>query len=271
MKILFVIIAVSCLVTSCKKEIEKDDETVETRPPVLQANSIRINDAIHGFYSAVPEHYNTTTTRYPLIIFLSGSGQVGNGSTNLPSLAYGGIPKLLQEGLFPPAFSVNGKTFSFVILAPQLKWWRPGTKEIIDFIDYAVKNYRIDSTRIYLSGLSGGGALTTEIAAVCPLRLAAIVPISGVSTGDVNATCEKIAKADLPVWVFQNTEDKVFDAVYSMNFMTVLKSFRPAVFPKYTEFLPFGLDGHDAWTKATDPSYKENNMNIYEWMLQYSR
>ena len=29
--------------------------------------------------------------------------------------------------------------------------------------------------------------------------------------------------------------------------------------------------GHDAWTKATSPSYKENGMNMYEWMLQYHK
>jgi hypothetical protein len=28
---------------------------------------------------------------------------------------------------------------------------------------------------------------------------------------------------------------------------------------------------HDAWTKASDPNYKENNMNMYEWMLQYHK
>jgi len=47
--------------------------------------------------------------------------------------------------------------------------------------------------------------------------------------------------------------------------------FKSAVPAKYTELLPFGDNGHDAWTKATDPDYRENGMNIYEWMLQYHR
>jgi len=29
--------------------------------------------------------------------------------------------------------------------------------------------------------------------------------------------------------------------------------------------------GHDAWTQASDPEYREEGMNIYEWMLQYKR
>ena len=29
--------------------------------------------------------------------------------------------------------------------------------------------------------------------------------------------------------------------------------------------------GHDAWTRAVNPDYKENGKNIYEWMLQYTK
>jgi hypothetical protein len=32
-----------------------------------------------------------------------------------------------------------------------------------------------------------------------------------------------------------------------------------------------GLLGHDAWTRATNPQFKENNSNIYQWMLSYHR
>ena len=33
----------------------------------------------------------------------------------------------------------------------------------------------------------------------------------------------------------------------------------------------FSSDSHNAWTKATDPTYKENGQNIYEWMLSYKK
>jgi predicted peptidase len=267
---ILVIVALPVLITGCKKET-KETGNIETRPPVLKANTVDINDVIGGFYSALPEHYYETTTRYPLIIFLHGLGQIGNGSTDLLSLTYGGIPKLLNDGLFPPSFNVNGKQFSFIILAPQFKWW-PGIEQVNSFIDYARKNFRIDTTRIYLSGLSWGGILTTQFAAAYPSKLAAIVPISGVPWGaGTNTICEKIAHSSLPVWVFQNDWDDLYTVDSARSFITVLKSFHPAIPPIYTEFLPFGLQGHDAWTKATDPAYKENNRNIYEWMLQYSR
>ncbi len=49
-------------------------------------------------------------------------------------------------------------------------------------IDFAIKKYRIDTTRIYVSGLSMGGGVTWEYAAAYASRVAAIVPICGAST-----------------------------------------------------------------------------------------
>jgi predicted peptidase len=265
-----IVFSCSVLITCCKKET-KDIGIIETRPPELKANTVAVNDIIGGFYSAVPEHYNETTINYPLILFLHGLGQIGNGSADLHSLTYGGIPRLLKDGRFPATFTVKGKHFSFIILAPQFKWW-PDVYNVRSFVDYAIKNYRIDSTRMYVSGLSFGGILSTEFAAEFPSLLAAIVPIAGVSSGyRMNETCEKIARANLPLWVFQNDKDDLFNVENAKKFIIQLNSFHPGIPPRYSEFLPFGLEGHDAWTKATDPDYKENNMNIYEWMLQYSK
>ena len=33
----------------------------------------------------------------------------------------------------------------------------------------------------------------------------------------------------------------------------------------------FPVGGHDAWSTTYNPTYRENGLNIYEWMLQYKR
>jgi len=33
----------------------------------------------------------------------------------------------------------------------------------------------------------------------------------------------------------------------------------------------FPVQGHDAWTTTYNPDFRENGLNIYEWMLQYQR
>jgi len=60
------------------------------------------------------------------------------------------------------------------------------------------------------------------------------------------------------------------DVNLTRHFVSLINSFSPAITAKYTEFLPYGLWNHDAWTKATDPAFKEDGINIYAWMLPYS-
>lgn len=139
-------------------------------------------------------------------------------------------------------------------------------EDVEGFIQYAKKVYRVDTTRIYLSGLSMGGFITTEMAARYPSQLAAIVPISGVL--DNTAVCKQIAEGSVPVWAFHNKRDPSINISSVENFIAAINQFTPALPPKLTVFDAFG---HDAWTEALNPKYKEQGMNVYEWMLQYSR
>ena len=259
------------LVFSCQKNHNSPGEFVETQPPLLEAHTIRVNDQIFGFYSGLPTHYHETSQTYPLLIWIHGNGQVGNGNTDLPRILFGGVPKLLDEQLFPAHFTVNGKNYSFIILAPQFTGW-PAIDQVQSFLDYAKQHYRVDPSRVYLAGLSMGGIVATDFSAVHGSELAAVVPMSGISiSGDIKMKCTEIANFLLPVWIFQNTSDQVFDVNNARSFVTCIDGCNPVIGVKYTEFLPFGENGHDSWTTATDPSYKEENMNIYEWMLQYKR
>ncbi|MEO6329282.1 MAG: hypothetical protein ABIO55_10130 [Ginsengibacter sp.] len=259
---------------SCQKERIMDptsDKFVETEPLVFKPNYIDVNGNIGGFYSAVPAHYSESGKKYPLIVWSHGNGQYGDGKDRLYDLLRAAIPELLDGKLFPPNFKVNGRNFSFIILMPQYRLY-PKNSEVYSFIDYAKRNYRIDTTRIYLSGLSEGSRWVCDVAAEKPSMFAAIVPIAGVSlSGDIPAKCKKLVDGNVPIWIFRNKDDHSLSTNKIEAFVSLLNSYHPAIPPKFTEFLPWGLNNHDAWTRATDPYYKENGMNMYEWMLQYHR
>ena len=237
----------------------------ETVAPVLKPNLFSLNANIGGFYSAVPVNYSKTTKSYPLIVCIHGGGQYGNGDLDLPVLLNDGIPQLLDEGIFPPNFTIGATNYSFIVIAPQLRQF-PIAGEIKDVIDYARKTYRIDSTRIYLSGLSNGGVASCLVAGVYADQIAAIVPVSGEYTDD--PICRNLAKNKVAIWDFHNNNDPVINVSSATSFIASVNGFSPIVVPKLTIFQS---DKHDAWTKAINPNYKENNMNIYEWMLQYSK
>lgn len=273
------VMALSCLVFSCKKsDVSPSSTTTPTpvvKPPdapqitsVLYPVTRPVGNAVEGYYIGLPSNYSQTTTRYPVLIYIPGAGQFGNGSIDLPLLLKDGPAELIDEHRFPGTFTVNSQTFSFIVFTPQLKWW-PDTYSIADCIDFIKANYRADSTRIYLSGLSMGGILSCDLGSEIPNRIAAIVPMAGVSRDYwYSDRCMHIAQAGLPVWEFHSQDDPQIDVNDAKAFITRINSFNPSIPAKITVW-PDG--GHDAWSRALEPSYKENGKNIYEWMLQYHR
>jgi len=259
------IIILSTLI-SCKKDSvsNSNNDITETLRPVQTAVSTTVNANCSGFYKALPARYDSTTKKYPLLVFLHGSGEVGNGTTDLPKVLNNSIPNLIQNNKFPANFTNDH--YSFIVISPQFKGW-PAPDDVKAVINYAISNYRIDTTRIYVTGLSMGGGATWEYAALNASKIAAIVPICGASSVN-NTKANAIASADLPVWAFHNEDDVTVPVSSTKDYIAAINSFNPSPLARMTIW-PTG--GHNAWTKASDPDYKENNLNIYEWMLQYHR
>jgi predicted peptidase len=273
LQLIFALLCSAVLLNGCKKEAavtnpdNNSNNLTETKPAVQTAVTADITGNIGGFYKSLPANYNTNTKRYPLLVFLHGAGEVGNGTTDLPKLLVNAVPELLNQKAFPPQFTVNGADFSFIILNPQFKQW-PQPVDINAMIDYAIKNLRIDTTRIYVAGLSMGGGATWDYAIAYPKRIAAAVSICGASWPS-KTLCGNIAKANLPVWAFHNNDDATVAAATTNTIIDNINSFDIAIPAKKTIW-PGG--GHDAWSRATNPATKEcEGKNMYEWMLQYSR
>ena len=125
----------------------------------------------------------------------------------------------------------------------------------------------MDTTRIYVTGLSLGGNTTWNFASKYGEMAAAVAPICASNTATVSNT-KAIASKIIPVWTFHNEDDPAAPVQKTKDFVRLINSYNPNPKARMTLW-PTG--GHDAWTKATNPSYKENGMNVYEWMLQYHR
>lgn len=229
----------------------------------------------NGYYEYLPQGYNPSAgEQYPLLIFLHGLGEQGSGNASaLPAVLRNGPPKLISQGKFPASFTVNGKTFRFIVISPQFAKW-PKREEVYQMIGYLKSHYKVDPSRIYLTGLSMGGGVAWEYAGnpndLSYIRqLAALVPVCGASFG-APTRAHVIAKENLPVWAFHNSDDPTVPVSYTNDYVNGINTYSPTPNPKAKKTI-FNASGHDAWTKAYDPNYRENNMNVYEWMLQYSR
>lgn len=237
----------------------------------LSARNIAVDTNCHGFYEYLPKDYDKGRQKYPLLIFVHGLGELGNGGSDLPKVLRNGPMKLIADGTFPDSFVVAGKTHRFIVIAPQLLHWPwPGTIQTI--IDYAVSHYKVDKHRIYLTGLSMGGGATwgcVSNSKKYAKKIAAIVPVCGASLVD-STKARIIAAAGLPVWALHNQGDPVVTVEYTEKYTSYINAAvnHPVVPARMTIFPE---KGHNAWTKAYDPLFRENGMNVYEWMLSHRR
>jgi len=212
--------------------------------------------------------------RYPLLLFLHGSGERGNGGSELEKVTRHGPPKLIREETWDASRP-------FIVLSPQLPESRNRwpVDSLDAFIDYAVETYRVDPNRIYLTGLSLGGHGTWMYAAVHPDRIAAAVPVAGDGStiGQTSATVCDLA--GLPLWAFHGAEDDVVEPSGSIEAVQDLRQCNPSPEPE-SRLTVFPGVGHDSWsstydgsgrTAFQDPAYDLYDRNLYNWLLQYRR
>jgi len=200
--------------------------------------TVRLNYLLY-----LPAGYDADKKPWPLLVFLHGSGERGS---DLENVKIHGPPKLIAEG----------KQFPFIVVSPQAprRRWDPVTLNAL--LDDVIAKYRVDKDRIYLTGLSMGGAGTWTLAGAYPDRFAAIVPICG---GGDPADAPKLK--DIPVWVFHGAKD---EAVPLSRSEEMVKALREAG-AKTVEFTVYPEAGHDSWSEAyADPK-------LYEWLLKQHR
>ncbi len=196
----------------------------------------------------LPENFNAQSNeRYPLILFLHGSGERGN---DLELVKIHGIPKNLESGFY--------HDFPFVVVCPQCpsaSWWNRESDALNGLLDQIIAELPIDTQRIYLTGMSMGGFGAWDLALKYPHRFAAIAPVCG---GGFSFLADRIKH--LPVWVFHGAKDMVVPLFYSESMVNALKKQGADV-----EFTVYPEATHDAWSET----YR--NPALFEWFLNHRR
>lgn len=181
--------------------------------------------------------------RWPLIIFLHGSGERGD---DLSKIKVNGLPKMLE----------SERNFPFIVVSPQVPLEGNWDVDVLDaLLDDVLERLPVDPDRVYLTGLSMGGYATWNWATQRPERFAAIAPVCGI--GSRYRACRLL---NVPVWAFHGDHDSVVSFKEDELMVKAVQSCGgEAQLTTYTG------GGHDAWTETYA------NPQLYNWFLQHQR
>jgi predicted peptidase len=201
----------------------------------------------------LPEDYKTKKKeRWPLMLFLHGMGERGSD-----------LAKVRVHG--PPKVAEKMTNFPFILVSPQCPdgaWW--DNESLTALLDEVQEKYRVDTNRVYLTGLSMGGFGTWNLALTYPERFAAVVPICGggnpIPIYGFDAKRKETLKS-LPFWVFHGDKDPAVPLLESERMVNALKKYGV----KEVNFTVYPGVGHDSWTQTyADPK-------LYEWLLSHRK
>lgn len=195
------------------------------------------------FLLYLPQEFKKDGKKWPLIVFLHGSGERGD---DLEKVKVHGPPKMLE----------TRKDFPFIVVSPQAPRNSIWDSAMLDaLLDELLAQLPVDRDRIYLTGLSLGGYGTWGTAIDFPNRFAAIAPVCG--AGDVADACRL---KHLPIWAFHGEKDTVVSLKDDQDMVDAVRACGGNI-----RFTVYKNTGHDAWTATYA------NPELYEWFLQHKR
>lgn len=206
--------------------------------------------------------------KYPLVLFLHGAGERGND--NQSQMVHG-------SGMFTNP--VNQEQYPSIVLFPQCPtegYWTfekrpeqlikevflpnppltPILSQVMEMLEWHIKNMPIDPKRIYVVGLSMGGMATFDLASRYPDLFAAAIPICGA----VHPERLKAAAGKVNFRLFHGDADNVVSAEFSRNAYRTLKQAKAQV-----EYYEFPGINHNSWTPAF------NKEDFIKWLYSQKK
>lgn len=263
-----------------------------------------LDQQLRAYYVYTPKGYDPQAAQsWPLLLFLHGDGERGNGNDELPYV--------LKHGPLYEAW-VHKSDLPFVMVSPQLpmfgrdrrlahlqnrsllelshdgrapqrepaalserpirrkpsveheqklapllpQGWDCVEQDLIQILHDVRSDFRIDHSRVYLSGLSYGGFGTWHLGAQHPHLFAAIAPVCAWLHPQYVAS---LANAQLPIWLYAGGRDSV---ITIDNFYLGMELLRQKGH-KHARFTVHEDMEHDVWRRVYQSS------ELYSWLLSH--
>ena len=161
----------------------------------------------YNFWVYTPSGYDSTVADKPIVLFLHGQSLCGSDLNRVRR--YGTLDALNM-----------GRQIDAVVVAPQNPGgsWNP--QKLYALLEWMEANYPIDSTRVYVLGMSLGGYGTMDFAGTYPDKIAAAMALCG---GTTLSDSQKDGLGRLPMWIMHGTADRAVPVSCSKTVVEYLK------------------------------------------------
>ena len=201
-----------------------------------------------GYRIHVPAAATHAAEKLPLVLFLHGAGE--RGEDNLLQLKHG-VPAILDYVaaghpaiLVAPQCPTNMTWVDFPWKATSHTMAQEPSKPLqaaFEILDLEIAALPVDTTRLYVTGISMGGYGTWETLQRFPDRFAAGMPICG--GGDTNLAARLV---DIPLHVVHGDQDGAVPVVRSRSMVDAIR----AAGGKKVSYVEHAGAGHDVWTRT---------------------
>jgi len=189
-----------------------------------------------NFRMRFPNNYNpANATRYPVLVFYHGGGEVGGVYDNEDQLVW--AAQLFEQ-------RINNNEWNGFMIFPQeptIGWNDYQFSRVNSVLDTLQKYNNADPDRVISMGLSSGGFGAVYYANLYPQRVAAALPSSPPQAVSlINNINDWV---HVPVWVANGGTDANPDPFSMQQFYTGFRNAGGNIYQSY-----FVNDGHNTWT-----------------------
>lgn len=241
-------------------------------------DTIQIGASTYHMMIHLPSDYYSTSDNYPLILFNTGAGETGSNPAN--TYKYG--PNWAIDAGWNGEQVYNSINYKFIAIT----WQNSGvTLPVANFnrvVDSILFNYRVDTMRMYATGLSLGAQLwlnmfvdQTQPNLDKNRRFNAAVLYSAgsnIGTGSVIDSLRWYAQLGGHMYYTIGATDGPSLRILVPAVLNPMNSQVPGSAYGFYYTTPSG-SGHCCWNTFYNPSWNDTTygINIYQWMLQFTK
>lgn len=161
----------------------------------------------YDFLLYLPESYENSQEELPVVLYLHGKSCTG---TDINMVTKYGTITALRKGV-----DINA-----IVIAPQVEIYKNGwePKKVMEVVNYVTSNFRVDTNRMYVFGMSMGGSGTYKVIGAYPDKFAAAITMCGTCWVDI----KPIAK--VPLWVIHGVDDTATPFSRSTDFVKKMEA-----------------------------------------------